>query len=191
MCRQLETSDKASTNIDTMASVEPAPQLQNDPPAASSVPEASLSNGLVETTAVAPSQKKPRTRLIPGKAGENNVRPPCYLDRMPLEILAEILLYAPSPAVVLALARCSKFFCHTLVNNPSTTFIWRNARKRCARNLPEPTSNFTEASYAAFVFDYGKCEICGAYTRSMYKSYSLRARLCSRVSVPPHPPQSS
>ena len=139
-------------------------------------------NETAETSTAAPPKKKVCNRPFKRAVGDDG-RPPCYLDQMPLEILAEILSYVPSPANVLALARCSKYFCHTLVNNPSTTFIWRNARKCCVPRLPEPTANFTEASYAAFVFDYGRCEICGVYARRMYESYSLRARICRSVSV--------
>ncbi|TFY56728.1 hypothetical protein EVJ58_g7461 [Rhodofomes roseus] len=108
-----------------------------------------------------PPKKKARRSGFTKKAAANAERPPCHLTGMPVEILAEILSYIPSPATILALARCSKYLCNTLVNNPSTAFVWREARKRCAQSykLPEPTPNFTEASYAAFVFDGGKvCE---------------------------------
>lgn len=86
-------------------------------------------------------------------------RQPCYLERMPMEILAEILSYSSSPQDILALARCSKFFCATLTNK-SSDFIWRQARTRCLpRAIPEPTPNFTESSYAALIYDSGPCEV--------------------------------
>ncbi|KAH9917185.1 uncharacterized protein B0H18DRAFT_1035800 [Fomitopsis serialis] len=137
-----------------------------------------------EAPQAAPPTKKARHHAFAKRATIE--RPPCRLAGMPLEILAEILSYASTPATVLALARCSKYFCHTLVNNPSTTFIWRNARARCRldryviRELPEPLHNFTESSYAAFVFDGGKCEVCGKHTRRMYESFCLRARVCDK-----------
>ncbi|OBZ67539.1 hypothetical protein A0H81_12447 [Grifola frondosa] len=106
----------------------------------------------------------------------------CSIARVPVEILAEILSHVLSPADILALARCNKYFCATLVNNPSTTFIWRKARECCVPYpVPDPTPNFTEASYAAFLFDGGQCEICGTDTRRMYYSFSLRARLCKKA----------
>ena len=171
---------EASTNADPMSSAEP--QLRE----ARGTETSPVSRPLEKST-VAPPKKKTRTAAFFNKANGNDSRRPCYLERMPLEILAEILSYVPYPPSILALARCSKYFCHALVNNSSTTFIWRNARKRCilasGRKLPEPTANFTEASYAAFVFDYGHCEICKSYVRLHYTSYSLRTRVCQHVSV--------
>ena len=81
-----------------------------------------------------------------------------YLSHLPLEILAEVLLYT-TPRDILAVARTSKFFCNTLVD-PSSEFIWKGARTRNSPiAIPDPTPNFTEASYAAFLFDYGECEV--------------------------------
>lgn len=78
---------------------------------------------------------------------------------LPLELLAEILS-STSSKDVLAVARCSKSLCNILVDNESTEFIWRSARKQCKPYpLRNPTPNFTEASYAAFVFDFGNCEV--------------------------------
>ena len=80
---------------------------------------------------------------------------------LPLELLAEILILTESPKHVLAVARSCKFLCTTLLE-PSTTFIWRTTRKICKPEaLPEPFSTFTEASYAAFAFDGGRCEVSG------------------------------
>ncbi|KAH9939554.1 hypothetical protein B0H21DRAFT_35411 [Amylocystis lapponica] len=105
----------------------------------------------------------------------------CYLAYMPLEILAEILSHTASPKDILALARCSKFFCVTLVNNHSTTFIWRHARAHCKpAGLPDPTPNFTEASYAAFIFDGGECDNCSKKTKYSHYSYMLRLRICHK-----------
>lgn len=81
------------------------------------------------------------------------------LHTLPFDILAEILFHAQSPKVVLAVARTSKTLCSNLLD-PGSSFIWRIARKDCLpRALPEPSSNFTESSYAAFIFDYGKCDV--------------------------------
>jgi hypothetical protein len=88
------------------------------------------------------------------------VRPTCHLARLPLELLADVLSYMRTPKEVLALSRCSKYFCATLVGNPAASFIWRDARQRCVPTaIPEPTQNFTESSYAAFIFDGGKCDV--------------------------------
>ena len=85
---------------------------------------------------------------------------PCYLSCIPMELLAEILLYLPSTRCILAVARCSKYFCDTLVTNKSSVFIWRNVRSTCKPYaIPEPTPNFTEPAYAAFIFDGGECEV--------------------------------
>ena len=84
---------------------------------------------------------------------------PCYLSKLPFELLAEILQFTTSPKDVLAVSRCSKFFCATLLS-PNSTYIWRHARKVCKpRPLPDPIPIFTESSYAAFVFDSGQCEV--------------------------------
>ncbi|PCH35278.1 hypothetical protein WOLCODRAFT_107231 [Wolfiporia cocos MD-104 SS10] len=114
---------------------------------------------------------------------QNRQEKKCNLEHMPLEILAEILSYTTSSRDILALARCSKSFCQLFVNNPNTTFIWRDARARCVPiPIPDPTPNFTEASYAAFLFDGGTCEICKSRTKKPYHSFTLRARLCEKPS---------
>jgi len=101
----------------------------------------------------------------------------CYLGQVPLEILAEILLHTASPREILALSRCSKFFCANLVNNPSTTFIWKQLRSKF-HDIPPPTENWTESSYAAFLFDETTCEVCGKKFKGFPFSFSLRLRLC-------------
>lgn len=83
----------------------------------------------------------------------------CQLSRLPLELLAEILISTYSPKDVLAVARTSKYFCNTLLSS-SSTFIWRGARQTChPQPLPDPISTFTESSYASFLFDGGLCEV--------------------------------
>ncbi|KAK0435136.1 hypothetical protein EV421DRAFT_1836777 [Armillaria borealis] len=106
---------------------------------------------------------------------------PCYITRLPFELIAEVLLYTRSPKDVLALARCNKFFCATLVSK-SSDYIWRYTRNNCKpAPLPEPLRIFTEVSYAAFVFDEGKCEECGNESKLMYDSFALRIRTCGLV----------
>ncbi|OCH87233.1 hypothetical protein OBBRIDRAFT_796411 [Obba rivulosa] len=124
-------------------------------------------------------KSKKRLRLDPTASEEGEITTKeCYLTKVPLEILAEILSHTSSPRDVLALARCSKYFCATLVK-PSSNFIWRHARERCLPNpVPDPLPNFTEASYAALLFDGGHCEICKKRSRAMYWSFLLRARFC-------------
>jgi hypothetical protein len=112
---------------------------------------------------------------------------PCYLERLPLELLTDVLSYSSTPKEILALARCSKLFCATLVGNPSALFIWRAARLRCVpAPIPDPTPNFTEASYAAFIFDGGKCDvrtIACQFRRCMFtccfRYAGSRASLCT------------
>ncbi|KAH8101110.1 hypothetical protein BXZ70DRAFT_1077240 [Cristinia sonorae] len=110
---------------------------------------------------------------------------PHYLDRLPLEILAEILLHTASPRDVLSVARCSKFLCATLVNNPATTYIWKHLRGKFHR-VPDPTPNWTEASYAAFIFGPSTCESCGKTITKYPYSVALRLRLCG-VDKPTEP----
>lgn len=117
----------------------------------------------LKATAKRRTNKKPRQETQetdnPPQAKENPIPPQCYLAQVPLEILAEILSYTTSPRDILALARCSQYFCHTLVQ-PSSTFIWKHARARCLPTpIPDPLPNFTEASYASFIFDGGECEV--------------------------------
>lgn len=82
----------------------------------------------------------------------------CWLDTLPFELIAEVLSYT-SPRDILALARTNKFFCTTLVKE-SSVFIWKKSRERCRpAPLPDPTPNFTEPAYAAFLFDGGVCEV--------------------------------
>ena len=81
------------------------------------------------------------------------------LERIPLEILAEILSYVNSPKDVLSVARCSKHLCTTLVN-PSNVMIWRRARRHCVvPDLPPPMPGWSEPTYAAFIFDPGNCYV--------------------------------
>lgn len=106
---------------------------------------------------------------------------PSGLSRLPVELLAEIMLYFTSTKMLLNVARSSKDLCLTLVN-PAFSFIWRSVRGSCCVPIPDPTPNFAEPAYAAFIFDGGECEVCNQATKAMYCSFALRVRLCGNVS---------
>jgi len=77
---------------------------------------------------------------------------------LPLEMIFEILSFLPI-ADLLSLTRSCSFFARLLTNNPSTQFVWRDARKRYRpRPIPDPAPNWTEVSYAAFLFGPARCE---------------------------------
>ncbi|KIJ39921.1 hypothetical protein M422DRAFT_32522 [Sphaerobolus stellatus SS14] len=100
---------------------------------------------------------------------------------LPLEMIAEILAYLCTPDL-LALARTSRFFADLLVYNKSLEYIWRNARKQfLPLPIPDPAPNWTETSYAAFLFDPAPCEVCEEMTKTVPYSCSLRARICTKV----------
>ncbi|KAI9438669.1 hypothetical protein H4582DRAFT_190173 [Lactarius indigo] len=102
------------------------------------------------------------------------------LDIVPVEILAEILYYVPSPKDVLSVARCNRRLCTTLLN-PSNVMIWRRARSHCiVPDLPPPPPGWSESAYAAFIFDAGNCYVCGMRTQRMFLSFVIRARLCGK-----------
>jgi hypothetical protein len=114
------------------------------------------------SSVVSPSCSGKRARSTTLLQEGSKLEPQCHLTRIPMELLAEILLYLPSTKCILAVARCSKYFCDTLVTNKSSVFIWRNVRAACKPYaIPEPTPNFTEPAYAAFIFDGGECEVRG------------------------------
>ncbi|KAI0738968.1 hypothetical protein C8Q80DRAFT_1261904 [Daedaleopsis nitida] len=120
---------------------------------------------------------------VEGTVSTQVILPAGHITRLPLELLAEILSYVPSPRDILALARTSRHFCTVLVNNKATEFIWRQARGRSVpRPIPDFTPNFTEASFAAFLFDPKTCEasVCRKRTREMFHSFELRAALCDQ-----------
>ena len=103
-------------------------------------------------------QPQPRVRVYSSNPVPEPPSPSCLITKLPLELFAEILLYTASPRDVLSVARCCKFFCATLLN-PSSSFIWKGVRKAYPVPLPDPIFTFTEASYAAFMFDEGPCEV--------------------------------
>lgn len=128
-----------------------------------------------------PLTKKRRTsvRELHGLPESESAPGQCLFPTLPLELLAEILIQTNSPRDVLSVARASKLLCSTLVCNPAADFIWRTIRKRCLPHaLPEPTPNFSEAAYAAFVYDGGSCDVCKKDTKEFYASFATRIRLC-------------
>ena len=105
-----------------------------------------------------------------------------WLQRVPVELLSEILIYTGSPKFVLAVSRT----CHSLrstIMAPNSAFIWKEARKlatiiprqedswdteppRKVFPMPDPpagvfgtTDTEAEARYAAFIFDEGVCAV--------------------------------
>ncbi|KAG7092723.1 hypothetical protein E1B28_009052 [Marasmius oreades] len=124
-----------------------------------------------------PKRKKVRTanrsKLI------LDLPPECRLSKLPVELLAEILLYTESPRDVLSVARSCKALCYTLLYE-TNQFIWRYCRMNCKPEpLPEPVPRFTESAYAAFVFDKSDCEVCGQ-PASLSGSYALELKICRK-----------
>ncbi|KIY47405.1 hypothetical protein FISHEDRAFT_59685 [Fistulina hepatica ATCC 64428] len=101
-----------------------------------------------------------------------------HFERLPIELLTEILMYTGSSKNVLAVARCSKYLCNTLLDSRSQG-IWKVARTTCG--LPDPPPIFTDASYAAFVFDEGECQFCKRVISDMYSSFALRLSALTHV----------
>ncbi|KAJ7597088.1 hypothetical protein C8J56DRAFT_307393 [Mycena floridula] len=124
--------------------------------------------------------KKPRLELVLQEPELPRFPAESSFENLPFEIISEILLSTGSPKDVLSIARCSKFFCATLLH-PNSKYIWKHARQNCKPEpLPEPIAQFTESAYAAFVMDDGNCEMCSRPTTSMYTSFALRLRLCKQ-----------
>ncbi|KAJ7185552.1 hypothetical protein C8R46DRAFT_982211 [Mycena filopes] len=127
------------------------------------------------------AHRRPRKRVRKTKDSTSESVQTAHIFTLPVELIAEILLYTNSPKDVLAVARCSKFLCNTLLRQESG-FIWRSVRQNCLPGpLPDPQAiNLTESAFAALVFDNGKCAECNRATSNMYSSWSLRIRFCSR-----------
>ncbi|KAI5887075.1 uncharacterized protein SCHCODRAFT_02640666 [Schizophyllum commune H4-8] len=100
------------------------------------------------------------------------------LQRLPYEILTDVMMRLGSPQWVLAVARTSQYCCNTLLDEKSQG-IWKANRQ--AVGLREPLPILTESAYAAFVFDGGPCEICKKHTDNMYTSFAIKLRLCNRT----------
>lgn len=81
-----------------------------------------------------------------------------YFEILPVELLAHILSYVPTPKDVLAVTRCNKHLCATLLNK-AQRYIWKRAREECSIPMSGPPPGWSEAAYVAFVFDGGVCEV--------------------------------
>ncbi len=105
--------------------------------------------------------------------GESTIQKLDLFSNLPLEVLSETLCWATTKDV-LAVTRCSQRLCRTLLNFPSTDFIWRQARQNYAHQpIPDPLPNFTEGSYAAFIFDIGNCDVYSACDNLIAGSLTL------------------
>ncbi|KAJ7634803.1 hypothetical protein FB45DRAFT_909894 [Roridomyces roridus] len=127
-----------------------------------------------------PRRPKKRNRTSKHKASDAIANgTPTFLG-LPFELIAEILIYTACPRDVLAVARCNKYLCTTLLRADSA-FIWRATRQSCLPSpLPDPQPiRLSESAFAALVFDPGECIACHKITTVMYASWSLRVRLCS------------
>ncbi|KAK7044656.1 hypothetical protein R3P38DRAFT_2880006 [Favolaschia claudopus] len=104
-----------------------------------------------------------------------------HIFKLPFELIAEILVYTACPKDVLAVARCNKYMCKTLLRQESA-FIWRSARQNCLpAALPDPEPlRMSESAFAAFIYDGGECITCGVPTKNMYASFCLNVRFCNR-----------
>ncbi|KAJ7728423.1 hypothetical protein DFH07DRAFT_851162 [Mycena maculata] len=137
------------------------------------------SNAAVDTS----THRRPLKRSRKFKqTSDSNLPASVYLLSLPFELIAEILIYTASPKDVLAVARCNKYLCTTLLRE-SSAFIWRTVRANCSPGpLPDPQAiRLTESAFAALVFDAGDCIACGKSTKNMFSSWSLRVRFCSRA----------
>ncbi|KAF9010159.1 hypothetical protein BDQ17DRAFT_1347656 [Cyathus striatus] len=141
----------------------------------------------LSTSAEAPPRK--RVRLHDGEVAAIQPQTPpsstpqvpqpsvSHLQLLPVELLAEILIYTRSPKDVLAVTRTSKSLWATLTN-PNSNIIWRMVRKEAVVPIPDPLEIFSEVTYASFLFDSGRCEVCNEETELPYTSFALRLRLC-------------
>jgi hypothetical protein len=106
------------------------------------------------------SYRRPRKRSRKNKSSLESaaaMSASAHIFSLPFELIAEILLYTASPKDVLAVARCSKSLCNTLLREESG-FIWRSVRNCLPSPLPDPQAiNLSEPAFAALVFDGGEC----------------------------------
>ncbi|KAJ8517942.1 hypothetical protein ONZ45_g4935 [Pleurotus djamor] len=126
--------------------------------------------------AIIPPPKRQKTKKVKhrNKTKAQDKRR-CLFETLPLEVLAEILMFCSSPKDLLAVARCSKHLCSTLTFE-GNAFIWRSVRKNMyPGEMPDPLPNYTESSYAAFVFDSGPCD---CHVSRPYASFALKVRFC-------------
>ncbi|KAJ8506898.1 hypothetical protein ONZ45_g10648 [Pleurotus djamor] len=162
--------------------------------AVNSVPSA---DNQYEAETTGPSAKRRRTERKRNYGKKKATQRRCLFGTLPLEILAAILMNCASPKDLLAVARCSRHLCSTLLFE-GNAFIWRSVRKNTKPiPMPDPLPIYTEASYAALAFDYGPCDVrfticlvissinnldlikfCKCHVSEPYASFSLKVRFC-------------
>ncbi|KAG9043977.1 hypothetical protein FS837_008933 [Tulasnella sp. UAMH 9824] len=140
----------------------------------------------LSTTPPAQVQRRIRTqqqrrRKTASHRQDDDVRKKNFLQRLPVEILAEILSYC-SLRTVLAVSRSCKWLCTTL-NHPDQAFIWKNARKRLSPPPPDPPYDVTEPTYAAVIFSAGNCPACKTRQVGPPISFQHRAHFCTKGTV--------
>ncbi|KAJ7058052.1 hypothetical protein C8F01DRAFT_1027474 [Mycena amicta] len=127
-----------------------------------------------------PRPKRRRTSAANAQDEASHVRKPVLVN-LPVELVADILLYTNSTKDVLAVARTCKFLCNTLLRREAA-YIWRYTRLNCLPGpLPDPKKvGLSESAFAAMLFDPGTCANCSLITHNMFSSFSLRIRFCAR-----------
>lgn len=99
------------------------------------------------------------------------------MQRLPLELLAEILKFSSS-ITVLAVARTCKWLCETLTHKDQE-FIWKAARSNYfGEKLPDPPPGLPEPAYASAIFDVGNCLNCGCPWPNPPRIFYFGHRIC-------------
>ncbi|SCV67261.1 BQ2448_5907 [Microbotryum intermedium] len=96
------------------------------------------------------------------------------LDKIPIELLADVLAYLP-PVMLLRLARTAKVFRSLLVSKHHSRAIWRRAFKRDGLG-PFAVEDMPEPQIAALIWDK-ECLACGR-TKVHKIVYILEGRYC-------------
>ncbi|KAG8996197.1 hypothetical protein FRB90_012791 [Tulasnella sp. 427] len=139
------------------------------------MPKLSTTPSLPVQRQIRESQQKQR-QVEKLRREDRTVRTSNFLQRLPLEILAEILSYS-SLRTVLAVARSCKWLCTTLTH-PDQSFIWRTARKQLYPQPPDPPYDMTEPAYAAVIHSAGNCLVCDTRYIGPPLAFKRRAHLC-------------
>ncbi|KAG8942928.1 hypothetical protein FRC00_011513 [Tulasnella sp. 408] len=103
-----------------------------------------------------------------------------FLQRLPVELLAEILKFSSS-VTVLAVARTCKWLCETLIHEDQE-FIWKAARHNYyVEDLPDPPPGIPEPAYASAIFDIGDCLVCPIVTSNVMEAQTLNVLKLGRT----------
>ncbi|KDE05093.1 hypothetical protein MVLG_04533 [Microbotryum lychnidis-dioicae p1A1 Lamole] len=145
-----------------------APRATSSPSRAVSVTSevdslASSSNDALQT----PPTKKLRKGARLGRLGP-------ILDKIPIELLADVLAYLP-PVMLLRLARTAKVFRSLLMSKHHSRAIWRRAFKRDGLG-PFAVEDMSEPQIAALIWDK-ECLACGR-TKVHKIVYIFEGRYC-------------